>query len=149
MTRVIAPTDFSEASRVGLRAARAHAGRIGATVVMVHVWDRDALTFHSAALRSVEAENQMLIRSIEDQLQERLDAASAELFDGFEGVESRTLHDGSPARAIAEFAEPDDIIVLATHGRTGFKRVLIGSVAEKLVRLAPCPVLTIPARDSA
>jgi universal stress protein A len=52
---------------------------------------------------------------------------------------------GSPASAIVSFAEQYDInyIVMPTHGRTGLKRLLMGSVAEEVVRKAPCPVLTV------
>jgi nucleotide-binding universal stress UspA family protein len=51
----------------------------------------------------------------------------------------------SPAEAIVEYAKAEavDVIVIGTHGRSGFSRVLMGSVAERVVRLAPCPVLTV------
>ena len=52
---------------------------------------------------------------------------------------------GEPAAAIVEFARSEnvDLIVMGTHGRTGFSRLLMGSVAEAVVRKAPCPVLTL------
>ena len=55
---------------------------------------------------------------------------------------------GSPVEAIVDYADEQqiDLIVIATHGRTGLSHVLLGSVAERIVREAPCPVLTI--RDS-
>ncbi|MCA9608676.1 MAG: universal stress protein [Myxococcales bacterium] len=144
MTRVIAPTDFSESSRVGLAAARQHAAAIGASVVVVHVWDKAALELHDPLLRSVEAENQSLVQSIEKNLDEQLAAIIGETFAGFDAVETKILHDQSPARAITKLAAADDVIVVATHGRTGLTRFLIGSVAEKVVRLARCPVLVVP-----
>ncbi|MBX3272605.1 MAG: universal stress protein [Sandaracinaceae bacterium] len=143
MTRVIAPTDFSEPSRAGLIAAREHAAPLGAPVVLVHVWDRAALELHDPLLRSVAAENTSLVESIEAGLRDQLDVIVGELFEGLE-VETKILHDRSPARAITGLAEPDDVIVIATHGRTGLTRFLIGSVAEKVVRLARCPVLVVP-----
>lgn len=146
MTRVIAPTDFSEASRVGLRAAREHAAKLGAEVVLVHAWDRTALELHDPLLRTVEAENASLVQSIEAGFQGQLDAIVKDLFEGLE-VETKILHDRSPARALAELAQPDDVIVISTHGRTGITRFLIGSVAEKVVRLAHCPVLVVPIRE--
>ena len=56
---------------------------------------------------------------------------------------------GSPAREIVEVATDlnADIIVISTHGRTGFKHVLIGSVAENVVQRAPCPVLIVRERE--
>ncbi len=143
MTKVIAPTDFSEASRAGLVAARDHAQRTGASVVLVHVWDRSSLELHDPLLRTVEAENASLVRSIEEGFEAQLAALVTEVFAGV-SVEAKILHDRSPARAITELAAKDDVIVVATHGRTGITRFLIGSVAEKVVRLARCPVLVVP-----
>jgi nucleotide-binding universal stress UspA family protein len=58
---------------------------------------------------------------------------------------------GSPFFAISDATEPDDLIILTSHGRGGVRRWLLGSVAEKLVREAPAPVLLVPSmgRDSA
>jgi len=57
---------------------------------------------------------------------------------------------GDPAREIIHMAEAQnvDLIIIATHGHTGWGRLIFGSVAEKVVRLAPCPVLTIKARQA-
>ncbi len=146
MTRVIAPTDFSEAALNGVRAARRYAERLGLPLVLVHVWDRSALTLYAPYLRSVQAENVAMMNEIEQHMEEQLAALAAQELDGLSDVQPKVLHDSSPARALAEFAEPDDVVVISTHGRTGLYRMLIGSVAEKVVRLAPCPVLTVPAR---
>jgi len=58
------------------------------------------------------------------------------------------LVDGDPAQEICQAAKEKgaDLIVIATHGQTGWRRLVFGSVTEKVVRLAPCPVLTIPAQ---
>jgi len=72
--------------------------------------------------------------------------AALEAIDPGNGVRcSRHLVVGAPSTEIAKFAEEHDIdmIVLGTHGRTGLTRVLMGSVAEAVVRKAPCPVLTL------
>ena len=65
----------------------------------------------------------------------------------FTGVWDVDLAVGRPADAIIRIAQERqiDLIVMATHGRTGLEHVLLGSVAEKVVRLAPCPVLTVKA----
>jgi nucleotide-binding universal stress UspA family protein len=63
-----------------------------------------------------------------------------------EGVAaSGAILDGSPFFAISDATEPGDLIVLTSHGRGGVRRWLLGSVAEKLVREAPVPVLLVPA----
>ena len=148
MTRVIASTDFSEASLIGVRAARDHAQRLGATLVLVHVWDRGALALHSPYLKSVQAENVAMMNEIEESLAKELEGVRHELLEGVVGVSTSILDDRNPARGITRFAKPEDVIVIATHGRTGFSRALLGSVAEKVVRLAPCQVLTVPARGA-
>ena len=66
--------------------------------------------------------------------------------DGLVGVEhTRTMARGTPHSSILNHAEkgPCDLIVMGTHGRTGVSHFLLGSVAEKVVRHAPCPVLTV------
>jgi len=61
-----------------------------------------------------------------------------------EGLPLNTLSKiGKPADAIIEEAKNHDLVVCGTHGRTGFKHALLGSVAEKVVRMAPCPVLIV------
>ena len=64
-------------------------------------------------------------------------------------VERRVLH-GSPFVSIARIAKEEDvdIIVMGTHGRSGLKHILIGSVAEKVVRKSPCPVLVVRPPDA-
>jgi nucleotide-binding universal stress UspA family protein len=64
------------------------------------------------------------------------------------GIEATgaTLH-GSPFFAISEATRPDDLLVLTSHGRGGVRRWLLGSVAEKLIREAPAPVLLVPAAE--
>src|SRR5262249_45424943 len=72
-----------------------------------------------------------------------------ELFPGtFKGAWGVDLAGGRPPAALSRIAQERqiDLIVMATHGRTGIEHVLLGSVAEKVVRLAPCPVLTVKAR---
>jgi len=146
-SRILAPTDFSDASLVGVRAARAHAEALGRPLVLLHVWDRSALSIYAPYLETVQAENVAMMNDIEKDIAAKLaDLKEAEL-DGLEDVSIEILHDSSAARAITDFAEPDDLIVVATHGRTGLRRVILGSVTEKLVRLAECPVLTVPVRE--
>jgi universal stress protein A len=73
-----------------------------------------------------------------------------------ESIETAGIHaeavliDGSPAREIAELARAKgvDLIVMGTHGRTGIQHALLGSVAEKVLRTAPCPVLTVRMREA-
>ncbi len=65
--------------------------------------------------------------------------------DSFQGAWEADVATGSPAETIVRIAQERgaDLIVMGTQGRTGLSHVLLGSVAEKVVRLAPCPVLTV------
>jgi nucleotide-binding universal stress UspA family protein len=114
--------DFSTQSSQALKAALALAQHFGARV---HV-------FHVAA----DASEQKIAVA-------KLESLTAEPIEGVEFV--RTVSTGHAAPAIVEYAEREkiDLIVLGTHGRSGLTRVFMGSVAEAVLRTAPCQVLTI------
>jgi Universal stress protein UspA and related nucleotide-binding proteins len=143
LRRILAPTDFSECSRTGFDYAIQLARDFKAELQLIHVINPHLYPFGDlyAALDPVQlmgkaahaAENQM--RSM---------AAGAKL-----RYSVRVIH-GSPAIQIRNAANEDvDLIVISTHGRTGLGHILIGSVAEHVVRYAHCPVLVIPARPDA
>jgi nucleotide-binding universal stress UspA family protein len=137
--------DFSEPSRLAMEQASELARRFGAdlTLVYVHEPPRAAATDFIAAPVGVAAEAGVEIeRTMEGW---RSDA---------EGLAGRAVRSsilmGTPAAEIAHFAEAHgcDLVVLATHGRTGLKRLVLGSVAEQVVRQAPCPVLVARRRQT-
>jgi len=136
--RFLVPLDFSEYADQTLDYAITLAGQLGARVTLLHVIQPLPLggvdmgvTLPFTYIQELEGEIQ---RSMESSL-ERVTAA------GLEG-EIVIVH-GVPFHEIIETAKTQqvDLIVMGTHGRTGFQYVLLGSVAEKVVRLAPCPVL--------
>ena len=142
---VVAPVDFSEASREALRLASALAADRGSALHALHVveWPTSlppylvgvALPALPEILERAQAE---LARFVAD-----LGAAEA----GGEGVVTavRVRLGGLAASAVADYAREvaAGLVVLSTHGRTGIGRLLLGSVTERVVRLAPCPVLTV------
>lgn len=139
--KIVAPTDLSETSTVGVRHALEIAHADGAEVILFHVvgvadeWF--AAPKHAAPVRDLlEAETR------------RLDLFLREKFSDFAGLVEITqkVELGHPALNIVEMAgrEGVDLIVMSTHGRTGIDHMLMGSVTEKVVARAPCPVLTIP-----
>jgi nucleotide-binding universal stress UspA family protein len=141
LQRILAPTDLSETSAAGVRYALELAQAEGAEVILFHVigvaeeWF--AAPKHSEPVRELlEAETH------------RLDRFLRQNFTSFSGlVEIRQKVElGHPSVNIVEIAEREgvDMIVMSTHGRTGIDHMLMGSVAEKVVARAPCPVLTIP-----
>lgn len=138
--RMLVPVDFSTHSLEALAYARRLAQRLGADLLLLHV----AEPVYLAEPNVVSAD---LTTLLDEQIRianEQLARISADLRK--EGRRVRTLVEcGVPAQVIVETADNTgtDLIVLATHGRTGLSHMLIGSVAERVVRMARCPVLTV------
>ncbi|HUE14996.1 MAG TPA: universal stress protein [Planctomycetaceae bacterium] len=132
---VVVPFDFSEQSDPGLESARVFVASV-AGLHVVHV------------LPTIElAEPGVIWETIDDDARRRhAEAAFRERFakTPFEKVDFQVRF-GDPGREIAAFAEKlhADLIVMPSHGRTGLSRLFIGSVAERVVRLAHCPVLIL------
>ncbi|MFB6171057.1 MAG: universal stress protein [Haloarculaceae archaeon] len=132
---LVVPTDGSDLSGRALDRAVALAETYGATVHVVHVVTSTALSTAEggAVLQLLETDGRDLVTAAAD----RVRAAGAT-------VETATLT-GAPHRAIVDHADRlgADLIVMGTHGRTGLAHVALGSVAERVVRSAPVPVLTV------
>ena len=140
LKKLLCPTDFSEPSREALKVAVEFALHFGAqlslvnVVPMLPVLSRDP----NYAFKVPEYE-QMLNADAEERLNELIGEVTTPL------TNIRTiLGHGDAASEIVRIAEKEnvDMIVIATHGMTGWRRVVFGSVAERVVRLAKCPVLT-------
>lgn len=139
--KILCPTDFSAASERALTEAVGLAQTLGAKVKVIHVFQRPigiavegAPVSMEAADRFIEEAHQQLRQSLE-QLRERW-AKTCEI--------EVQLMEGAPYASIVEESKHTDMIVMATHGRSGFQRFVLGSVAERVVRMAECPVLTLP-----
>jgi nucleotide-binding universal stress UspA family protein len=149
-TKIIAPTDLSELSCLGLRYALELAREQSAEIIVLHVIpigeDWLSTREESAPVRDLMAKERA---ALDNFLREKF----AEFFNLIE-LRQR-VEVGGPHANIAELAEREgaDLIVMSTHGRTGLEHMLMGSVTEKVVARAPCPVLSIPAmsrkKDSA
>jgi nucleotide-binding universal stress UspA family protein len=139
--KILAPTDLSEISALGIRYALEMAHSDGAEVILFHVVGVADEWFATRKLAGP-------VRDLLEAEARRLDIFLREKFSDFAGlVEIRQKVElGHPAVNIVELAEREgvDLIVMSTHGRTGIDHMLMGSVTEKVVARAPCPVLTIP-----
>ena len=139
---ILAPVDFSECSRAGLRYAVQFADKFAASIVVLHVVDfGPTLTADGYAMYDLTKYREMACADAEWQMRQFVRTAK------FGGVKFKTVIVAAPSvMGICEVArkEEADVIITATHGRTGFKHVLIGSTAEVVVRHAPCPVLVVP-----
>jgi len=149
-TRILAPTDFSSHSEDALRYACGLAERFDAELHVVHVLSEMVPAGPDPLLMPV-----MPAQFYEDDEKRARESLATALKPEW-GSPSRVTTDvrwGAPAEAIVDYAAEvgADLLVIATHGRTGLSHVLLGSVAERFVREAPCPVLTVrtaPARPS-
>jgi nucleotide-binding universal stress UspA family protein len=139
--KILCPVDFSDFSESVLAYAAAFAKLFGSEVTVLHVFatsvpPAESATYPAWLLQVPEAR-----KSIADELNRLLAPLSSA------GVALRTrIAEGNTATEIVRHAAEHDVdlVVMGTHGRSGFDRLTLGSVAEKVLRKAPCPVLTIP-----
>ena len=153
-TRILVPTDFSAPSAAALAAAKDLAARFGASLHLVHVLEDP----YAVAAYSADALG-YLPPGIKDAWQHEAEKQLNALFTPAERAQfmatTTVLFGGSTAREIVEHAQNNliDLIVMGTHGRGGMAHLLLGSVTERVVRAATCPVLTMrgtaTARESA
>jgi glycine betaine transporter len=148
-TRILVPTDFSEPSDAALDYAKEIASRFGASLHLVHVMEDPVVTGVFGAPTYVPdspGASAALRADAEFRLTQRLNAATRAGFC----VTSEVLY-GPNAPTIVKRARElaIDLIVMGTHGRTGMAHAIMGSVAERVVRFAFCPVLTVHARVEA
>jgi len=140
-SNILLPTDFSDCSAEAARVARLLAERFGSRIVVLHVLDEPAAL--DPMFRG-DVPLELLRSRMEQFARESLDAFLAAHFSGFGNLDTM-LAAGIPYREIIQKAREcgAGLIVIGTHGRTGVEHVLFGSTAEKVVRIAPCPVLTV------
>jgi nucleotide-binding universal stress UspA family protein len=142
--RILWPTDFSRLSRRALPVVKDVASRFSAAVEVLHVLQPLPAMGFMTGQGAVAATEYM--KTSDDGAQKTLrEIVDRDLAGGIEARGTTTT--GNAAHEIVRFAEGNeiDLIIIATHGETGFSRWVFGSVAEKVVRLASCPVLTVPA----
>lgn len=133
--RILVPIDFSPYSDAALSLATSLARDGGGTLVLAHV---EVIPLSAAGGEYLYAIPEPPTEELLDKLEHVMPP------DSHVPVERRLLA-GDPADAIIRLAESEniDLIVMGTHGRRGLRRLLMGSVAEAVVRAAPCPVLTV------
>lgn len=140
--RILIPTDFSKFSQIALTYASAFAEKFAAELYLLHViqdlavFIPDMITVAPPPVPTVEqmtkAVQEAFDRIIKDN---RLDRFPIH----------RDVREGTPFYEIVRYAKEQniDLIIMGTHGHTGLTHMLLGSVTEKVVRKAPCPVLTV------
>ncbi len=144
--KILVPVDFAPHSAEALRLACDIAQRYSASICLVHVHEPVDYALPEGYVLYTPDQ----LSRLNAELENRLRASQREVEAlGVSRVDARLLH-GSAALEIADFSQHEsiDLIVMGTHGRTGLKHVLMGSVAERVLRAAACPVLTVKARDA-
>ena len=135
--RILVPTDGSDGALVASDRAIDLASATGATLHVVHVVD--------PYLLDTQVDPSQLLETLEDVGEQAVEAVETRASEaGVSDVETELLT-GNPHRAIVDYADENDVdcIVMGTHGRTGLERYLLGSVTERVVRLADAPVLSV------
>jgi nucleotide-binding universal stress UspA family protein len=138
--KILCPIDFSAPSREALRSAADLARQFDASLSLLHVYQVPALTLPDGVVFSAEVAAEAY-EQIDKHLAEWQREATAL---GAPHVDTATV-EGTAWRAIVDRARSHqhDLIVIGTRGRTGLAHVLVGSVAERVVQHAPCPVLAL------
>jgi nucleotide-binding universal stress UspA family protein len=142
LERILVPVDFSPYSEEALTYAKELAALYGAGLQVLHIIEEPAYPYFYTFGTSFSAVEQL--ETLREKAEQALDKLLAET-DGPDVPYERFVTNGRAASEIARFAEEhgSDMAVIATHGLTGLERLLVGSTAEQVVRLAPCPVFTV------
>jgi nucleotide-binding universal stress UspA family protein len=136
---ILVPVDFGDPSRKALETGIELSRRFGSQLVLVHVYEIPAYVYDGAIYSVVD-----LFGPIEDAARDHLAKALREVQAQVPAAKA-VLRRGAPGAEILAAIEElhPDLVVMGTHGRKGLSRALLGSVAERVVRLSPVPVLTL------
>jgi len=141
--RILLATDFSDCSEPAVNYATALALELGARVTIIHACEPIIAGDIYGTLEAVTLHDQ-----VERAARRSMDALVAHLAK--QGVRSSgTVEDGRAEDVILRSSRSADLVVIGTHGRGGLSHLFLGSVAERVVRAARCPVLTIRAPEKA
>lgn len=137
---IVCPVDFSPGSEGAAAYAIALADKLGAVVHLVHVYPLGTFVGPDGGLVLTP----QMVAQLSEQSLAALRKIAAPYTDAGRKVDVHVV-DGAPATEVLEVAARlgADLLVIGTHGRTGLSRMLLGSVAERIVRTSPIPVLTV------
>ncbi len=145
INRILCPVDFSKPSARALEYALALAERLGAQVDVIHVYEFPNFAVEDGAVDLPPYMQENLAMRLRERLEQFVKETAAE-------APKTTVHlaEGVPYLQIVEVAKQQqaDLIVIGTHGRTGLSHMMLGSVAERVVRTSEVPVLTVHEKGS-
>ncbi len=137
---ILCPVDFSPGSEQAIRQAEEIAEALGAHIALIHAYQLPVLALPDSSVTV----SPTFVADLTSRAQAELDRHKDALTSRGLTVTSRVL-EGPPAETIVDAAKASGtyMIIMGTHGRSGFRRFLLGSTAERVVRLATVPVLTV------
>jgi universal stress protein A len=138
LNRILVPVDFSDSSRKALQYAVSFARLFKAEILLLHV-----VQSLPAAMPGLVGEGVIQGAELREEGTKHLALWCKTVKEQVPAV--ARIEDGNPAEVIARVARDSesDMIIVATHGRTGLERLLLGGTSKKVVRVAPCPVLVV------
>ncbi len=138
--RILMATDFSDCSKVALDHAIQIAKAFNAEIHLLYVFEMQYTEIYPELAKGMEEVMKEETKAL-NELSEKIRAQNIEVY--------AMSKYGSPGHQIVETAKriQADLIVVGSHGRTGLAHMLIGSVAERVVRIAPCPVTVVPQKS--
>ncbi len=141
MKHILIPTDFSDCAHYAFEVAAQISRKSGGTLHLVHVYERPVYDVHNPGIDIME--NSKLRKHIDEEMEKLKEAEFAKDLK----IKTHVI----PDRTLTELLESDgykdlDLIVMGSHGASGWKELLIGSNTEKVVRTANCPVITVKKR---
>jgi nucleotide-binding universal stress UspA family protein len=144
LKKILVATDFSDPSAAALAYGRELARSFGATLSVVHVIDDVAMRAYGVD-GGVFVTDPHVQRQFEENARAQIEAELSYEDRTRLGAAGVVLMSSAPSAAIVSYAHESgiDLIVMGTHGRSGVAHLLIGSVSERVVQTAPCPVLTV------
>lgn len=139
--KILVPVDFSQHATQALRVAADLAKRYGSSVTLAHVYEPVVYSVPESLITSMQEQRPAVLT----ELGQMLDRAAHDVRALDVSRVDTKLLEGAPASEIVSFAANGDydLIVIGTHGRSGISHFLLGSIAEKVLRSAHCPVLTV------
>lgn len=141
MKRILVPVDFSEHAEQALVYAKEMAAFYNARLQLLHIIEEfiPPTFYMTTGISTIRFSTELKIKTHEAMIELLQKTKGPKVEADFHVIEGNAAHD------IADFAKEknSDLIVISTHGRTGLEHLLMGSVTEKIVRWAPCPVFTV------
>jgi nucleotide-binding universal stress UspA family protein len=145
LEKILVPVDFSECSARALALAQTFAERTGGTIDVLHVWRTPTFVPVGVMIVPESGEQQSLAEVVERAARTEFEAFVKAQREAGIAIANVKMEEGDPWQVISSVAEKHGygLIVMGTHGRSGLMHVLMGSVAERVVRQSSVPVLTV------